>query len=93
MNHKTIGNIGQWLSVFIMIAGTVLMISYRLDYGTILFTTGCLVETLATKVKYYGDQYIERCRKVKEISLYKCEDKIENKAIVDSDLISRAEFL
>lgn len=63
MNCRFVGDIGQWLSVLIMLIGAGLMIYYRLDYGTVIFTIGCLIETLATKVKYYGGKALDTIEK------------------------------
>jgi hypothetical protein len=58
-NATRFGNIGQWLSVLIMGVGIYFLFDFGIDYGTILFSIGCLVQTLATKIKYYGDEAIK----------------------------------
>jgi hypothetical protein len=83
MNHKIIGDIGQWLSVLCMIVGTILMFNYHIDYGTIIFTIGCIVSVIGTKIKYYGDEYINRHNKIKEIVLYDCRNNQCDESVVD----------
>lgn len=70
MTNKIIGDIGQWLSVFVMIAGLALLCLGGIDSGTIVFSLGCVLETLATKIKYYGNRYIEKMKEINEIVLY-----------------------
>jgi hypothetical protein len=57
---RVVGDLGQWLSVLMMAGGVVLLCYLNIDSGTILFSSGCLVATLATKVKYYGGEYVKR---------------------------------
>ncbi len=86
--HKLLGNIGQWLSVFIMGYGIYLLIILGLDIGTIVFSGGCLVETLATKIKYYGDEYIKRNKEMLKIIKEKGKDntKCGDTTVVDGCL-------
>jgi hypothetical protein len=58
--HKLLGDIGQWLSVLLMATGIWLLIQTHIDIATILFSIGALVDILATKCKYYGEQFITR---------------------------------
>jgi len=65
MKHKInkysfLGSLGQWLSIFIMGYGIYLLFNYKIDFGTIFFSIGCLVETLSTKLKYYGKKCVKR---------------------------------
>jgi len=69
--YLLLGNVGQWLSVFIMGYGIYLLIHCGLDYGTILFSLGCLIQTLSTKLKYYGDEYIKRNKDILRITYEK----------------------
>jgi hypothetical protein len=90
MNNKQkyfliIGSFGQWLSVFVMICGIYLLFSCGLDIGTIMFSLGCLLETLATKIKYYGGEYIKQNTDVLKIIYEKGRFKRLNvkKVVVD----------
>lgn len=65
--HFTIGNIGQWLSVFTMLAGIYYLITLHIDLGTVLFSIGCIIDVLATKIKYYGAQFVKRNKKIVRI--------------------------
>lgn len=82
---RTMGDIGQWLSVFIMGIGVYLCYSYRVDAGTILFSIGALVETLSTKIKYYGERYIERNKDILIIAKEKASINLytEEQTVVD----------
>jgi hypothetical protein len=71
LKYTIVGDLGQWLSVLIMIVGIAYLFKCDIDIGTILFSSGCVVNTLATKYKYYGDEYIKRNRKLLIIAKYK----------------------
>jgi len=94
MKHNTlsriIGDSGQWLSVFIMSFGVYLFFTEDIDSGTLLFSFGCLVNVLATKYKYYADEYIKRNREILDIVDYKlkCYDNKEKIIVVDDNNIS-----
>jgi len=82
--YTFLGSIGQWLSVFIMGYGIYLLFTYKIDYGTIFFSSGCLIETLSTKLKYYGKKYVKKSSKLVHALLTKseCEDKLVSTASV-----------
>lgn len=67
ITSRTLGDIGQWLSVLCMGYGIILCYQCKLDSGSILFCVGTLLETIATKIKYYGDLFIERNRNILDI--------------------------
>ncbi len=85
---KLVGNIGQWLSVFVMSYGIYIYIKSGSDLGTILFSSGCILDVLATKIKYYGDKYIEKNKKILRILEEKGEIELyhEEKSAVGGQL-------
>lgn len=75
---KLLGNIGQWLSVCLMFVGIYYLISFNIDRGTILFSIGCLIDVLATKVKYYGDEIIKKNKELRDALKYEKEIYLYN---------------
>ena len=44
---------GQWIGVFMMTFGLICEAASHADWGWLIFTSGSLYFTLATKIKYY----------------------------------------
>ena len=59
---KLLGVLGQWLAVLLCSWGIVCMYTNFSEPGTLYITIGALVLTIATKVRYYGEQWIEKRR-------------------------------
>ncbi|RLF77218.1 hypothetical protein DRN39_04590 [Thermococci archaeon] len=53
MRLKKILTDGQWIGVFIMTSGLICETILHADWGWLIFTSGSLYFTLATKIKYY----------------------------------------
>lgn len=62
---RLIGDIGQWISLFLNTLGLIAVIILRVDIGSILLIAGSLTLTIATKVKYYGQKAIDsvKCKR------------------------------
>ena len=52
MERELIGIIGQWLAVFVVTLGIGIEVGYGANVGFVLITTGGVILTLATKIKY-----------------------------------------
>ena len=50
--HSAFGNIGQWTGVLLMTFGFLYLAHIRADKFTLLLNAGCIIFTLATKLKH-----------------------------------------
>ena len=50
--HSAFGNVGQWLGVLLMVFGFTYLIRIKADKLALLMNAGCIIFTLATKLKH-----------------------------------------
>lgn len=83
MRYKTLGNLGQWLSLIASCVGLVLMIYNNVIIWHDFIVSGALLLTISTKVRYYGGNWMAKRRRihlhtVEQLVQY---DKFRKKAI------------
>ena len=60
---KAVGQVGQWISVSLSIAGFLTLLRHGFPTGRELIVLGAIVLALATKVRYYGPGIIAKVRR------------------------------
>lgn len=50
--NALLGNIGQWLGVLLMTTGFYVLVQTNTEKVKLILTAGCLIFTMATKVKH-----------------------------------------
>lgn len=74
-NYEIIGGLGQWLSLFFTLVGLIMMITSKAPEWHDFITSGALLLTIATKVRYYGGQILQRRKRNNLIKISELVDK------------------
>lgn len=76
--YEAIGSMGQWLSLAFTTIGLIFMLTRGAPEWHDFITSGALLLTIATKVRYYGGKYIRDKKRNNLISISQILDQERN---------------
>lgn len=74
-HNNSIGILGQWLSLIATLIGFIIMIFHSIPIWHDFITGGALLLTIATKIRYYGGEYIRNNKRRKHTTILDIIDK------------------